>query len=153
MKKHLFGLITVAALMVPRVCEAQRDKLMHAGAGFGITISVAAVTHRPKLALLTGVGAGAAKEIWDSQHVGHTASARDAIATAAASTAAYALYRYVFMKKPPVKIATVDTPGATTSLAVTPKASPVNAVTAAETPAPTATSGPVVSAVPGGGSD
>lgn len=117
MRKHLFVLVGAVALILPNVCAAQIDKVMHATAGFGITVTVASVTHRPKLGLMAGVGAGVAKEIWDAHHVGHTASARDAIATAAASAAGYALFRYVFMKKPPVKIATVDSNPPPTSVA------------------------------------
>lgn len=108
MKRHLFLAVTLIAVLLPSMAWAQMDKALHTSAGFGITFSVAAASNKPKLGLLAGLGAGAGKELWDSTQRNHTASARDAFATAAGSASAYVLYRYVFNRHRPVKVASVD---------------------------------------------
>jgi uncharacterized protein YfiM (DUF2279 family) len=151
-KKQLFISILLV-LMLPTLCSAQVDKAMHVTAGFGITISVTSLTHRPTLGLLSGIGAGVAKELWDSTQRGHDASARDCLATVAGSGAAYAFWKLAMGRKPPVKIASTNPPATVDAAGTQP-----NAATAsvpgdahAQTPAgpSPATNVPVV--IPGGG--
>ena len=104
------------SVMLPSMCAAQMDKALHTSAGFGITISVTALSNKPKIGLLAGLSAGVGKELWDARQRGHDASARDCFATAAGSVSAFALWKLVVDRHRPVKIATAptaDTPGAT----------------------------------------
>jgi hypothetical protein len=83
---------------------------MHVGAGFGITLTVSSFTNKPTIGLAAGIGAGIGKEIWDSQHRGHDASVRDALATAGGSAGAWALYKFVFFRKHPQVASTQQSP-------------------------------------------
>jgi hypothetical protein len=115
-KKYSILIIVAVLLLIPSLVEAQMDKAMHASAGFGITISVTAATGKPKVGLLAGIGAGIAKEAWDSTRRGHTASLNDFLATAVASGGAFALWKLALNRKPPVKIArAVDLPSPASS--------------------------------------
>jgi uncharacterized protein YfiM (DUF2279 family) len=153
-KKHLFILLSLIALFVPSLCVAQMDKALHTSAGFGITITVAAATNKPKLGLLAGLGAGAGKELWDSTQRGHQASARDAIATAIGSGSAYALWKLVLNRHRPVKIADDSTPPADTAVKTTAAAAAADAARppASRTPpaTPAQTNAPAQSVSSGG---
>jgi uncharacterized protein YfiM (DUF2279 family) len=109
--KQSFMLVCTFMLVWSSLCSAQMDKAMHTSAGFGITITVTTATNKPKLGLIAGIGAGIAKEAWDSTQRGHQASMRDFAATAAGSGAAFALWKLVLNRKPPVKIAKSSEPG------------------------------------------
>lgn len=108
MKRNLFVAVLLLTIFLPALSWAQMDKALHTSAGFGITFSVAAASNKPKVGLLIGLGAGLGKELWDSTQPKHTASANDFFATAAGSASAYVLYRYVFNRHRPVKVAAVD---------------------------------------------
>ena len=60
-----------------------KDKAQHAQAGALIGGIAAAASQSPTVGCLMAVGAGIAKEAYDSQHTGHTASGKDATVTAA----------------------------------------------------------------------
>ena len=108
MKRNLFLSILLLTLFLPALSWAQMDKALHTSAGFGITFTVAAASNKPKVGLLAGLGAGIGKELWDSTQPKHTAPANDFFATAVGSASAYVLYRYVFNRHRPVKIASTD---------------------------------------------
>jgi uncharacterized protein YfiM (DUF2279 family) len=109
MKKLVF-LLFVLAVLDPIRSSAQMDKALHTSAGFGITITVSAATNKPKLGLLTGIGAGIGKELWDAQRVHHQASARDFYATAAGSSAAYIVWKYALNRRRRPQIAMAPAP-------------------------------------------
>jgi hypothetical protein len=100
-------LVCIVFLLFSTLAYGQRDKVYHSTAGFGITLSFSAATHRPTLGLFAGIGAGVAKELWDAQHPrSHQASVADALATAAGSASAFVLWKYALARKRP-KIAAV----------------------------------------------
>jgi uncharacterized protein YfiM (DUF2279 family) len=101
--------VCIVLLLFSTLAYGQRDKMYHSGAGFGITLSVSAVTHHPTLGLVAGIGAGVGKELWDSQRRGHDASAKDALATVAGSASAFVLWKYALARKKPA-IAAVTSP-------------------------------------------
>ena len=99
--------LCIVLLLFSTLAYGQRDKVYHSTAGFGITLSISAATHRPTLGLFAGIGAGVAKELWDAQHPRtHQASVADALATAAGSASAFVLWKYALARKRP-KIAAV----------------------------------------------
>jgi hypothetical protein len=100
--------VCIVLLLFSTLAFGQRDKVYHTTAGFGITLGFSAATHHPTLGLIAGVGAGVAKELWDSQHPHHDASARDALATAAGAGSAFVLWKYAIARKRPT-IAAVPT--------------------------------------------
>lgn len=80
--------VTVAA-SVAIVCQpaqaddwAGKDKAQHAQVGALIGGITAAASQSPAMGCLMAVGAGLAKEAYDTQHQGHTASVKDATVTA-----------------------------------------------------------------------
>jgi uncharacterized protein YfiM (DUF2279 family) len=146
--KQSFMLLCGFMLVWSSLCSAQMDKAMHTSAGFGITITVTTATNKPKLGLIAGLGAGIAKEAWDSSQRGHQASMRDFAATAVGSGAALALWKLVLNRKPPVKIATTSEPVPT--IAHTKTADRAVVDPAPDTRAP-AHDGSAAPAVPGGG--
>ena len=87
--KAAMALCCVAAF-VAIVCQPAaadewtgKDKAQHAQAGALIGGIAAAASQSPTVGCLMAAGAGLAKEIYDSQHQGHTASGKDATVTAA----------------------------------------------------------------------
>lgn len=95
-------LVCIVLLLFSTLAYGQRDKAYHSTAGFGITLSFSAITHKPTLGLVAGIGAGVAKELWDAQHPRtHEASVADALATTAGSVGAFVLYKYAFARKRP----------------------------------------------------
>ena len=60
-----------------------KDKAQHAQAGALIGGIAAAASQSPTGGCVMAAGAGLAKEIYDTQHPGHTASGKDATVTAA----------------------------------------------------------------------
>ena len=146
-KKQSFMWVCTLLVIASSLCSAQMDKAMHTSAGFGITITVTTATNKPKLGLIAGLGAGIAKEAWDSTQRGHQASARDFFATAAGSGAAFALWKLVLNRKPPVKVA------GTSGGSSTPPLDPSTSNSAAEPrPRVPARDGAAsVAVVPGGG--
>jgi uncharacterized protein YfiM (DUF2279 family) len=150
MKRHVYIALSVITLLLPSLCAAQMDKALHAGAGFGITITVSAATNKPKIGLLAGIGAGVGKELWDANRPGHTASANDCLAAVGASAGAYALWKYVLNRHRPVKIAVADP----AEHPVTPVPAAPSVGSAVAPPAATPAGKPSVPAavvVPGGG--
>jgi uncharacterized protein YfiM (DUF2279 family) len=113
--------VCIVLLLFSTLAYGQRDKMYHSGAGFGITLSISAVTHHPTLGLVAGVGAGIGKELWDSQRRGHEASAKDALATAAGSASAFVLWKYALARKKPT-IAAVTPPQQTSQNSPPPRA-------------------------------
>jgi len=95
MKKLLFSLIAAATLAQTANAEIPRDKYSHAIAGLGIYVGcfmVKGVGESLKYdmdyltsttCLIPVIVAGVGKEIYDSQHDGHTAEVMDVIATIA----------------------------------------------------------------------
>ena len=81
--------VTVAAVVAIYCQPAQadewtgKDKAGHAQAGALIGGIAAAASQSPTVGCLMAVGAGIAKEAYDSQNQGHTASYKDATVTAA----------------------------------------------------------------------
>lgn len=76
----------VAIVMQPAQADewTGKDKAQHAQAGALIGGIAAAASQSPAVGCLMAVGAGIAKEAYDSQHSGkHTASYKDATVTAA----------------------------------------------------------------------
>lgn len=75
----------VAIVMQPAHADdwTGKDKAQHAQAGALIGGIAAAASQSPTVGCLMAVGAGIAKEAYDSQHQGHTASYKDATVTAA----------------------------------------------------------------------
>ena len=101
--------VCIVLLLFSTLAYGQRDKVYHTTAGFVITLGFSAATHRPTLGLIAGIGAGVAKELWDSQHPPHEASVKDALATAAGAGSAFVLWKYALARKKPT-IAAVPTP-------------------------------------------
>jgi hypothetical protein len=99
MRKLASLLLLLATLLFSTLSFAQKDKMYHSTAGFGITLAFSSITHRPTLGLLAGVGAGVGKELWDHGRRGHEASVNDALATAAGSGGAYLLWKYALARK------------------------------------------------------
>jgi hypothetical protein len=106
MRKFLCTMVVLCSTL----SYAQMDKVLHTSAGFGITITFASATEKPKLGLLVGIGAGLGKELWDSTQPKHDASARDFLATAGGSASAYVLWRYVLNRHRPAKVAKASPP-------------------------------------------
>jgi uncharacterized protein YfiM (DUF2279 family) len=146
--KQSFMLLCGFMLVWSSLCSAQMDKAIHTSAGFGITITVTTATNKPKLGLIAGLGAGIAKEAWDSTQRGHQASMRDFVATAAGSGAAFALWKLVLNRKPPVKIAKTSEPVPTVARTKTADRTVVEPVPDTRSPAHDGSAAP---AVPGGG--
>lgn len=73
-----------------------KDKAQHAQAGALIGGIAAAAAQSPTVGCLMAAGAGLAKEIYDTQHPGHTASAKDFTVTAVAGCLAAKVTGLVF---------------------------------------------------------
>lgn len=110
MRKFLCTMVVLCSTL----SYAQMDKVLHTSAGFGITITIASATEKPKLGLVAGIGAGLGKELWDSTQPKHDASARDFLATAGGSASAYVLWKYVLNRHRPAKVAKASAPSQTT---------------------------------------
>jgi hypothetical protein len=114
MRKPASLLFLLATLLFSTLSFAQRDKVFHSSAGFGITLGISSVTHRPTIGFLAGVGAGIGKELWDRGRPGHEASVKDALATAAGSGGAYVLWKYAIQRKRRPTVAAVPAPATST---------------------------------------
>ena len=136
MRKFLCTMVVLCSTL----SYAQMDKVLHTSAGFGITITFASATEKPKLGLLVGIGAGLGKELWDSTQPKHDASARDFLATAGGSASAYVLWKYVLNRHPRTKVAKASAPGQPTASEVKAPPQPVSTTPAQAVPAATSAS-------------
>lgn len=88
-------LLTLAVSLQAQPFIQQRDKQLHAAVGFSIAFTGSGFKH-PKAGLALAIGVGVGKELYDRRHAGHTADAKDALATAGGALIGYGLGRLVF---------------------------------------------------------
>lgn len=84
----LVGILSLWAIVMPTPAHAEDkwtglDKRLHFAGGALVAGTTTLVTDSPRLGFAAGVAVGIGKEIWDTQHPGHTPSYKDAIVTIA----------------------------------------------------------------------